>query len=187
MKQTDKKSLLLVDDEPDVLLSLKGLLRRDFHLHTAESGEEALRILDEHAIDIVMSDQRMPGMSGSELMIQIKERFPETVRIVFTGYADIKAVIDGVNGAGLYRYIAKPWDPDDLLQTLHAAGSRHAQRERHLQTRETMRKFTSDVVAFLAASAGDDNTGQREDLLRRGSELCRDLSDRDEGAVLADS
>ncbi|MEZ6058827.1 MAG: response regulator [Planctomycetaceae bacterium] len=186
MTETRKKSLLLVDDEPDVLLSLKGLLRREFELHTAESGDEALRILENHPIDIVMSDQRMPGMTGAELMIQVRNRFPETVRIVFTGYADIKAVIDGVNGAGLYRYIAKPWDPDDLLKTLHEAAGRHALRQQHRQSRQKMLSFAQAVTAYLESTGSTEVTPTHHDLLQQARQLCSELANPDEHAVRAD-
>ena len=121
MIDAQKHAILLVDDEPEILFSLKSLLRREFVLHTAESGAEALRILEQHPIHVVMTDQRMPGMTGVELMNQVKDRWPDAVRIVFTGYADIKAVVDAINNSGLYRYITKPWDPDDLIDTLHDA------------------------------------------------------------------
>ncbi|MBW3596109.1 MAG: response regulator [Planctomycetes bacterium] len=122
-----KHSLLLVDDEPEILYSLKGLLRRDFDLHVAESGRRALEILAEHPIHVVMTDQRMPEMSGVELMGRVRTEHPEAIRIVFTGYADIKAVVEAINSGGLYRYITKPWDPDDLIETLHQAAAAYDQ------------------------------------------------------------
>jgi DNA-binding NtrC family response regulator len=117
--------VLLVDDEPDILLSLKGLLRREFELFTADNARDALSILAERPIHVVMTDQRMPGMTGVELLGQVKARYPDTIRIVFTGYADIKAVVDGINNGGLYRYLTKPWDPDDLIALLHDAAAHH--------------------------------------------------------------
>jgi response regulator RpfG family c-di-GMP phosphodiesterase len=120
-----KHSVLLVDDEPDILFSLTGLLRREFELFTAESGRAALKILEERPIDVVMTDQRMPEMTGVEMLSQVKTRYPDTIRIVFTGYADIKAVVDGINTGGLYRYVTKPWDPDDLIALLHDAAAHH--------------------------------------------------------------
>jgi response regulator RpfG family c-di-GMP phosphodiesterase len=125
MAEERKYSVLLVDDEPDILFSLKGLLRLEFELFTAESGREALEILASRPIQVVMTDQRMPEMTGVELLGQVKLRYPDAIRIVFTGYADIKAVVEGINTGGLYRYITKPWDPDELIQLLHEAGARH--------------------------------------------------------------
>lgn len=125
MNQTKKHSILIVDDEPDILQSLLGLLRREFQLFTATSGEEALAILKEHPIHVIMTDQRMPGMTGVELMRQVRADYPESIRIVFTGYADIKAVVEAINTGGLYRYITKPWDPDNLIELLHQATSEY--------------------------------------------------------------
>ena len=119
-----------MDDEPEILFSLKGLLRREFELYTAESGQEALEILERHAIHVVMTDQRMPEMTGVQLMRRVKNEYPEAIRIVFTGYADIKAVIDAINNGGLYRYITKPWDPDELIEVLHEAAARYDELER---------------------------------------------------------
>src|SRR3954452_16036387 len=101
---TEKHPILLVDDESEILHSLRGLLRTEFELHTAESGAEALEILRRQPVHAIMTDQRMPNMTGVELLRRAKEERPEAVRIVFTGYADIKAVIDAVNQGEIYRY-----------------------------------------------------------------------------------
>jgi response regulator RpfG family c-di-GMP phosphodiesterase len=113
--------ILLVDDEPEILFSLRGLLRTEFELHTAESGAEALDVLRRRPIHAIMTDQRMPNMTGVELLRRAKEERPEAVRIVFTGYADIKAVIDAVNQGEIYRYLTKPWDPDELVAVFSQA------------------------------------------------------------------
>jgi response regulator RpfG family c-di-GMP phosphodiesterase len=118
---TAKHPILLVDDESEILFSLRGLLRTEFDVHTAESGAEALEILNRQSIHAIMSDQRMPNMTGVELLRRAKEERPEAVRMVFTGYADIKAVIDAVNEGGIYRYLTKPWDPDELVAALRQA------------------------------------------------------------------
>jgi DNA-binding NtrC family response regulator len=115
---SDKHPILVVDDEEEILFSLRGLLRQDFELHTAASGAEALDIMRRHAIHVLMTDQRMPQMTGVELLEQSRAVCPEAVRIVFTGYADIKAVIDAVNQGQIFRYLTKPWDPDELVAAL---------------------------------------------------------------------
>jgi len=125
MSDRVKHPILLVDDEPEILFSLQGLLRREFELYTASSGKEALEILAQHPIHVVMTDQRMPEMTGVELMGRVKSQYPDAIRIVFTGYADIKAVIECINRGGLYRYITKPWDPDELIELLHEAAAAH--------------------------------------------------------------
>lgn len=133
MTSTKKHPILLVDDEPEILYSLQGLLRREFELYTAESGAQALEILRQHPVHVIMSDQRMPEMTGVQLMHHVKETHPEAIRIVFTGYADIRAVIDAINNVGLYRYITKPWDPDELIEVLHQAAARYDEIVAHQQ------------------------------------------------------
>jgi DNA-binding NtrC family response regulator len=115
---TEKHPILVVDDEEEILFSLRGLLRQEFELHTASSGAEALDIMRRHVIHVLMTDQRMPQMTGVELLEQARTVCPEAVRIVFTGYADIKAVIDAVNQGQIFRYLTKPWDPDELVSAL---------------------------------------------------------------------
>lgn len=118
---TTKHPILVVDDEAEILFSLRGLLRQEFELHTAESGAEALDIMQRHVIHVIMTDQRMPQMTGVELLQRARGACPEAVRIIFTGYADIKAVIDAINQGQIFRYLTKPWDPDELVSTLRLA------------------------------------------------------------------
>ena len=119
MTEATKHPILVVDDEPDILFSLRALLRRDFEVHTAEGGAQALEVLRRHPVHLVMTDQRMPEMTGAELLSRARGERPEAIRIIFTGYADLKAVIDAVNRGEIYRYLTKPWDPDDLVAMLH--------------------------------------------------------------------
>jgi DNA-binding NtrC family response regulator len=121
MTTPTKHSILLVDDEPEILFSLRGLLRKEFDLHTATSGAEALEVLRRQPIQVIMTDQRMPEMTGVELLRRARGECPESIRIIFTGYADLKAVIDAVNQGQIYRYLTKPWDPDELATVLHEA------------------------------------------------------------------
>ncbi len=125
MSAAKQHTILIVDDEPDVLFSLTGLLRREFQVHTAESGAAALEIMRTHAVDVIMTDQRMPAMTGTELVNRVRTEYPESIRIIFTGYADTRAVVDAINSGELYRYISKPWDPEDLLQVLREAAHQH--------------------------------------------------------------
>lgn len=152
MTEQRRHSILLVDDEPEILFSLKGLLRREFDLYTAESGDEALKILQERPINVIMTDQRMPGMTGVELMRRARVSHPEAIRIVFTGYADIKAVVEAINSGGLYRYITKPWDPEDLIEMLHQAATKYDEivSQNHLYSEARRYVETgNDLVAWL--------------------------------------
>ena len=119
-------SILLVDDEKDNLEALKRLLRREFNVEAFLSGEEAIEHVKKSSTtwDAVVSDQRMPGMSGSEFFEKLQEINPSPTRILLTGFADLEAIIDAVNRGHIWRYIAKPWEPDDLKLTLKQAVER---------------------------------------------------------------
>ncbi|MCP4170082.1 MAG: response regulator [Fuerstiella sp.] len=172
MSTEPKHPILIVDDEPDVLFSLKGLLRHDFELYTAESGEQALEILRKHPIHVVMTDQRMPGMTGTELMDQAKALHPDAVRIVFTGYADIKAVVEAINTGGLYRYITKPWDPDELIDVLHHAARRYDEDAARITFAADVKSFVNDVVQLAeAGEMNSDDASTVSTLIDRGNSV----------------
>lgn len=114
-------NILLVDDEPLILNSLTRLLEDDYTVHTAENGVRALMILQTVAVQVIVSDQRMPAMLGHELLTKAKTLSPHTVRILLTGYSDLEATVSSVNEAEIFRYITKPWQADKLLETLALA------------------------------------------------------------------
>ena len=118
-------SILVVDDEPDVVRSVKDLLRLDYKVFTATSADEGMKILQENVIDVIMTDQRMPDMTGVEFLKKARDPHPDATRLLFTGYADISAVIAAINQGNVYRYIAKPWDPDELQTIIKEACERH--------------------------------------------------------------
>ena len=106
--------VLYIDDEPHNLLSFKASFRREFRVFTADSADEGRKILEETEIHVILSDQRMPGMSGIEFFESILEVFPDPIRILITGYTDINAVIDAINRGQVYKYLTKPWNESDI-------------------------------------------------------------------------
>ena len=107
----NKPSILIVDDEVEVLNSLADLLRKDFHVFATSDVDEAQRLLISHErFSLVISDQRMPMLTGAELLTRVAKIRPDTARILLTGYADIDAVIEAVNQGQIVQYITKPWD-----------------------------------------------------------------------------
>ena len=107
--------MLVVDDEPHILESLTQLFDTEFHVLTASDGQTALMLLQHHPdVAIVISDQRMPGMKGVELLRHVKQLVPHSMRILLTGYADLEAVLDSVNVGEVFRYVRKPWVPETL-------------------------------------------------------------------------
>ena len=105
-----KIKLLYVDDEPNNLVSFKAAFRRDYDIFTAESGAIGRKILMDEDISIIITDQRMPFMTGVEFLESIVDEYPETMRILITGFSDIQAVIDAINRGKIFHYIQKPWD-----------------------------------------------------------------------------
>ncbi|NVE00510.1 EAL domain-containing protein [Massilia sp. BJB1822] len=113
--QRQRRSLLLVDDEPNILAALKRLLRRDdYTIHTAASGPEGLDILARHPVDVIVSDQRMPGMIGADFLRKAKDLYPDTIRIMLSGYTELQSVTDAVNEGAIYKFLTKPWDDERL-------------------------------------------------------------------------
>jgi len=111
-----ERTLLLVDDEANILKSLTRTLRRDgYNILTASGGEEGLDVLSKHEVGVVVSDQRMPGMQGSEFLRHVHERCPDTVRIMLSGYTELTSVTDAINQGAIYKFLTKPWE-DTLLR-----------------------------------------------------------------------
>jgi len=109
-------TLLCVDDEANILSSLKRLFRpAGYRVLTAASGEEALALMEKEAVDLIISDMRMPGMNGAQVLAAARARWPGTVRILLTGYADMGSTVEAINSGQLHRYISKPWDDNEVL------------------------------------------------------------------------
>lgn len=117
--------LLVVDDEVDVVKSVKDLFRLDYKVLTATSAAEALELLEREVVHVVMTDQRMPEMTGVQFLGKVEKQYPEIVRLLFTGYADLRSVVDAINQGHVWRYITKPWDPDELGTVIRAACERY--------------------------------------------------------------
>src|SRR4051794_7325202 len=113
-----RHTILVVDDEPDMVRSLKDLLRLEYHVIGVTGAEAGMRALSEEEVHVIITDQRMPDMTGVEFLRGVRHQYPEAIRLLFTGYADIRAVIDAINQGHVYRYITKPCDPDELLAIL---------------------------------------------------------------------
>ncbi|MDE1928300.1 MAG: sigma-54-dependent Fis family transcriptional regulator [Burkholderiales bacterium] len=113
--------VLLVDDEVRSQEAMRRTLEDEFRVLTASDAEAARRLLERHEVAVILCDQRMPGQSGVEFLKAARERWPEVVRIVISGYADSEDIIAGVNEAGIYQYLLKPWVPDHLLETVRGA------------------------------------------------------------------
>jgi len=150
-----RPTLLLVDDEPSILSALRRLFRpQGYRILAAESGAAALELVANDAVDLVISDMRMPGMDGAQFLERIRRQQPHAVRILLTGYADISSTIAAINGGEIHRYIAKPWDDNDILLVVREALAR---RDLELRNRELseLTQRQNDELRSLNSSLED--------------------------------
>jgi len=126
-------SILYLDDEPDNLIAFKAVFRRFFEVYPAENVGEALAILAVQKIDLIISDQRMPGITGVAFFEKIQEAYPNIIRMILTGYSDMQAIIDAINKGKIYYYITKPWKFEELKVILDNALETYALRAKNEQ------------------------------------------------------
>jgi two-component system response regulator HupR/HoxA len=144
-------SVLVIDDEIRSVEALERILEDDFTVLKATSAREAEAILTEEAVQVVLCDQRMPGMTGVEFLKTVRERWPEAVRMIISGYTDAEDIIQGVNEAGIYQYVTKPWQPEGLTLTLKNA-VRLYQLQRQNQLLAVELKMSSNRAEKIVAS-----------------------------------
>lgn len=117
-----KPKILIVDDEENILSSLKRLFRKEpYQILTAPSGEEGLEILGDHPVDLIISDLKMPQMNGIEFLKRAREKNSVPLRIILTGHADLKSIIQAIDQGEIYRFLLKPWDDEELKMTIRQA------------------------------------------------------------------
>jgi response regulator RpfG family c-di-GMP phosphodiesterase len=159
-----KHTILAVDDEPANLRMLERLLRREYSILTATSGDEALELLKREPVSLIITDQRMPGMTGTELLSHSIETNPDAIKIILTGYTDVDALIEAINCAKVHRYVRKPWEPIMLQETVRNA---LADRERSLEQKKLLDGLVDLVRSHPGAFA---RTDVREEILERASD-----------------
>jgi response regulator RpfG family c-di-GMP phosphodiesterase len=115
-------TILCVDDEPNILQSLKRLLRREgYSMLLASSGEEAFKLLEENEVHLIISDQRMPQMSGTDFLASVKEKYPDVLRVILTGYTDVDSITESINKGHIYKFFLKPWNDNNLKLEIRQA------------------------------------------------------------------
>jgi two-component system response regulator HupR/HoxA len=119
-------TILLVDDEPRVLDALEAILAAEFRVFRAESGDDALRLLQAEEVAVILTDYRMPRMTGVELLRRSQEIAPDAIRIVLTAYTDVDSLMEAINTGRIYHFVPKPWDPTDLVLVVRRAAERYA-------------------------------------------------------------
>ena len=172
-------SVLAVDDEPFILNALRRLLRRtQFDLRTAGSADEAQAMLRVEPADIVLSDQRMPGMTGVQLLAYVRDLLPDTVRIILSGYSDAQSITDAVNEGAVYKFIAKPWDDAQLLLTLNEAAEVHRTRVHTRQLQVALASANADLS--VVNQRLNQLLSERDQLISLGNyalRLSQDIND----------
>jgi response regulator RpfG family c-di-GMP phosphodiesterase len=162
--QQMQETLLFVDDEPNIIAALRRVFRPlGYRIFTAEGGAQGLEVFDREKIDLVISDMRMPVMDGAQFLEQVKHKSPETVRILLTGYADISSTIDAINKGQIYRYIAKPWEDNDICLTVrHALEQSRLTRER--DRLEALTRKQNDELRDLNANLEEKVRARTEEV-----------------------
>ncbi len=147
--------MLLVDDEPHILASLRRVFQQEnYELLFASSGEQALKILTQQPVELIMTDFKMPGMNGSELLQEVRKLWPQTMRIMLTGHANTDAVMGSIKDGAVYRFILKPWNDDDLRLTIALALEQHelVQRTKALEAQTQKQTKDLDTISKLTAT-----------------------------------
>lgn len=146
---SDKKiTVLYVDDEENNLFSFKATFRIKYNVLTAISGDEALKILAEKQVQVIVTDQRMPEMTGVQFLENILEKYPDPMRILLTGYADMNAVIDAVNKGKIFHYLNKPWNEAELDTTIQKAYQRYLEKI-EIQDMNEKLALSNDQLEFM--------------------------------------
>ena len=140
--------LLYVDDEINNLNSFKAAFRRDFNIYTASSAKEGRKILDTCEIGVIITDQHMPGMTGIEFLESIIPIYPDTIRILLTGFSDINAVMDAINRGQVYKYLVKPWQNDELKMYIENALEIYHLRKENKELARKLQQATQQLESL---------------------------------------
>ena len=166
-----KAKLLVVDDEPDNLDLLYRTFRRDFQVLKAANGIEALEVLEkEGEVAVIISDQRMPKMKGTEFLSRTVPEFPNTIRIILTGFTDVEDLVEAINAGQVYRYITKPWDPEELQDVVAVAADTYAITNNRLAELERSKNQTQLLGNLLHFFASDNSLPE---ILKESAEAVR--------------
>ncbi len=170
--QKPQRTLLLVDDEPNMVSALKRLFRRDgYAILTANSGAEGLSLLAEHKVDLIISDQRMPGMTGVEFLRQAKANYPDTIRIVLSGYTELQSVTDAINEGAVFRFLTKPWEDEALRAQIKKAFEYKELQEENRQLDLKIRSTNQELIA-VNRQLGDLLEAKRHQIERDENSLA---------------
>lgn len=140
--------ILYVDDEENNLISFKATFRIKYKVFTAISGDEAMKVLEDNNIEIIVTDQRMPNMTGVEFLEKVLVKYPDTMRILLTGYTDMAAVVDAINKGKIFHYLTKPWDETELEMTINRAHEAFKEQQKIKAMNENL-SISNEQLEFL--------------------------------------
>jgi len=187
----EKSKLLLVDDEPNLTSALvRSLDRTQFEIFTADSAQQALLVLAGNEIDVVVSDERMPGMTGSQLLTEVRKRWPSTIRMILSGQADLEAAVRAINEGEVYRFLLKPCHPKELQMTILqglqqkklVAQSRKLlnEHQKNVNLLETLEKDNPGITKVELDEDGaillDEDAGSHEDVQSLLDDLEKEMA-----------
>lgn len=175
-------SILIVDDESNVISALKRLMVDEpFDVYTANSAMEGLDLMKEHGVKVVVSDERMPGMQGSEFLAIVKERYPKTIRIMLTGHASLEAAMNAVNKGEIYRFFTKPWNDIDLQFAVKSALEKYNLEEENRRLLETVKSQAVEIKVLEKHHPGITKLERDE----QGQLVLPDISEQDFADILS--
>jgi signal transduction histidine kinase len=151
----DRIRVLYIDDEVQNLNLFKACFRHDFEIFLAKSAQEGLRHLEQHDIQVIVSDQKMPGVTGVQFFESILEKYPDPVRILLTAYTDVEALIDAINKGQIFRYLRKPWEEEDLRMTVRSAYQIYSANRQLLEKNLELQKKNDELNRFVYSASHD--------------------------------
>src|SRR5450830_36759 len=177
----EERTLLVVDDEVNITTSIRRLMRGEgYNILVADSGKQGLELLATHPVGVIISDQRMPEMTGVEFLRRVKRLYPDTVRIVLSGYTDLKSITDAINEGSIYRFLTKPWEDEHLLSNVREAFQRYELRRENSRLGLELKQANEELSAInrdleLYATAKVEETGHSIAALQVSQEILEYL------------
>ena len=181
------RRLLLVDDEPNILSALRRLLRKEgYEIRTADSGQEALDIMESWPPDVIVTDQRMPGMSGVSFLRESLSVYPDAIRIVLSGYTELESVTSAINDGAVWKFLTKPWEDARLLAVIAEAFHTKELADENLRLRGAVAKACEqlEIANTKLSSSMEEHVRQRE-TARAQTLICQEIFDAIPAALLA--
>jgi len=160
-------NVLFVDDEFNNLISFKASFRRHFNVHTTSDTNEAFSILDSDPIHVVLADQRMPQMLGVDFLARVRDQYPQAIRVLITAYSDIDGVINAINKGEVYRYIAKPWDEDAVIEIIKSAYAKYQDFANGANIRDDISLLSETAEHYVGILKKIGSSNNHDDIVKK--------------------